>query len=101
VYLCGRSMDGGNFRFGTVVELTASALRSHPLRQQLHNRCVYLRRTFCRSCRWWLYCHGGCINDGVVGNGTPFAPTSLCAGLRHFFEQAFGAEIRERAACGA
>ncbi len=101
VYLCGRSADGGALRFGAVKALTAETLRSHPLRQQLANRSVYLRRTFCRDCRWWLYCHGGCVNDSLVGHGTPFAPTSLCTGLRRFFDRAFAGSTGERTPCVA
>jgi uncharacterized protein len=95
VYLCGRSADGANFRFGAAADLTAEALYDHPLRRSLANRMVYLKRTFCRDCRYWLYCHGGCVNDSLLGTGTPFAPTSLCAGLKEFFEHAFGPARKE------
>jgi radical SAM protein with 4Fe4S-binding SPASM domain len=90
VYLCGRSADGGTFRFGDAADLTAESLRDHPLRRGLSNRIVYLRRTFCRGCPYWIFCHGGCVNDSVLEQGTPYAPTSLCRGLKAFFERAFG-----------
>ena len=89
VHLCGRSADGGSFPFGQAAELTAEALHHHPHRQLLANRGVYLKRTSCRGCPWWLYCHGGCVNDGLLEHGTPFAPTSFCPGLRDFFDRTF------------
>lgn len=92
VYLCGRSADGHAFRFGHAGELSPQALHEHPVRRLVDNRRVYLKRTFCRDCPWWLQCHGGCVNDAVLGAGTPFAPTSFCEGLRSFFEKAYGAE---------
>jgi len=92
VYLCGRSSDGGSFRYGSVEDLNVESLRSSPQRRMLANRMVYLRRTACRECPWWLYCHGGCINDGLLESGTAFAPTGFCAGLRTYFEHAFGKE---------
>jgi len=101
VYLCGRSADGKSFRFGSAGELTAESLREHPLRRTLSNRIVYLRLTHCRDCRYWLYCHGGCINDSLLERGTPFAPTSFCAGLKAFFEHAFGDGGKERNGCAA
>lgn len=101
IYLCGRSADGAVFRFGSAAELTAEALHDHPLRRALGNRIVYLERTFCRDCPHWLYCHGGCINDSQLGTGTPFAPTSLCAGLKAFFEHAFGPDRKESEGCAA
>jgi radical SAM protein with 4Fe4S-binding SPASM domain len=55
----------------------------------LANRMVYLKRTACRNCPWWLYCHGGCVNDSLLGSGTAFAPTSFCEGLRSFFDETF------------
>lgn len=103
VYLCGRSSDAGAFRYGTAGELTADDLRRHPARRALRNRLAYLRRTHCRDCAYWTYCHGGCPNDAVLSHGTPFAPTSVCAGLKRFFEHAFPEPRREspRAAPGA
>jgi uncharacterized protein len=89
VYLCGRSADGQSLRFGQAGELTASALRAHPIHQIVTNRRVYLKQTACRACPWWLYCHGGCVNDSLLGSGTPFAPTSFCEGLKAFFEETF------------
>jgi len=90
IYLCGRSADGGTFCFGNAREMTAEGLRDHRLRRALSSRIVYLKRTFCRDCPYWIYCHGGCINDSVLESDTPFAPTSFCAGLRAYFEHAFG-----------
>ncbi len=101
VHLCGRSADGGTFRFGEAGGLTAEALRDHPLRRELGNRMVYLRRTYCRDCPHWLYCHGGCVNDAVLAHGTPFAPTSFCAGLKAFFEEAYGPGREESKGCAA
>jgi uncharacterized protein len=95
VFLCGRSADGASLRFGSVHDLTAEALLAHPARQALANRAIYLRRTYCRECPWWRYCHGGCVNDSLLGHGTPFAPTFLCRGLRRFFDRAFGGGERE------
>jgi len=92
VYLCGRSSDGGTFRFGSVVDLDIEALHAHPHRQLLANRLVFLRRTTCRDCPWWLYCHGGCVNDGLLASGSPLAPTGFCAGLRSYFEAVFARE---------
>jgi uncharacterized protein len=89
VFLCGRSADGQSLRFGHVEELTASALHGHPIRQIVNNRRIYLKQTSCKGCPWWLYCHGGCVNDSLLGSGTPFAPTSFCEGLRTFFEETF------------
>ena len=85
VFLCGRSADGHAFRFGRAAELTAQALYEHPVRRLVANRRVYLKQTSCKACPWWLQCHGGCVNDGVLGSGTPFAPTTFCEGLRMFF----------------
>jgi uncharacterized protein len=85
VFLCGRSADGDTFRFGHAGELTAQALQESPVRRLVDNRRVYLKQTFCKGCPWWLLCHGGCVNDGILGSGTPFAPTSFCEGLRAFF----------------
>lgn len=101
IHLCGRSADGGMFRFGEAGGLTAEALHDHPLRRALGNRAVYLRRTACRECQYWAYCHGGCVNDGVLGHGTPFAPTSFCAGLRAFFDHSFGTSRKEEPGCAA
>jgi len=89
VYLCGRSSDGNQFQYGHVSALSAEALMEHPIRQLLTNRMVYLRRTQCRACPWWRYCHGGCVNDGILERGTAFARTSFCEGLRTFFENTF------------
>ena len=91
VFLCGRSADGQAFRFGSVTDLTAAALQSHPVRRLLDNRRTFLKRTACLGCPWWQYCHGGCPNDAVLGGGSAFTPTTFCAGLRNFFDQAFGA----------
>jgi uncharacterized protein len=90
VYLCGRSADGATFHFGEVGGLSAQTLQEHPLRRTLANRSVYLKRTACRDCPWWSYCHGGCVNDAVLAHGSAFAPTSFCAGLKAYFEQVFG-----------
>jgi uncharacterized protein len=92
IFLCGRSSDGDSFRFGHVADLDIDALHRNPQRQLLSNRRVYLRRTACRDCPWWLYCHGGCVNDGLLESGTAFAPTSFCTGLRTYFDEAFGGE---------
>jgi uncharacterized protein len=89
VFLCGRSVDGASFRFGQAGTLTAGALFDHPIRRTIENRRVYLRKTSCRDCPWWLHCHGGCVNDAVLGSGTPFAPTTFCPGLRTFFEKTY------------
>ncbi len=89
VYLCGRSADGGTLRYGSVFDLDVDAIQNHPMRQMVSNRKVFLRRTSCRECPWWAYCHGGCVNDGILAQGTPFAPTSMCEGLRAFFEATF------------
>jgi uncharacterized protein len=102
IYNCGRTADGGSFRFGTAGELTAAALGAHPLRRSFANRMVYLERTACRDCPYWSYCHGGCLNDAVLEHGTPFAPTSFCRGLKSFFERAYGSPRRgsARRECG-
>jgi uncharacterized protein len=89
VYLCGRSADGQSLRFGHVDELTVPVMQRHPIRQIVNNRRVYLKKTHCKACPWWLYCHGGCVNDSLLGHGTPFAPTSFCEGLRAFFDETF------------
>jgi len=93
VYLCGRSADGQSSRFGSAGELTAEALQEHPIQRMVNNRRIYLKQTFCKGCRWWLHCHGGCVNDSILGSGTPFAPTSFCEGLRAFFEEIYGAAV--------
>jgi uncharacterized protein len=93
VYLCGRSADGHVFQFGDAATLTAEDLHGHPVRRMVENRRVYLKRTACRDCPWWLYCHGGCVNDGLLGSGTPFAPTSFCDGLRTFFDATYGVAL--------
>ncbi|HEX7552338.1 MAG TPA: radical SAM protein [Geothrix sp.] len=90
VYLCGRSADGHSSSFGSADELTAAALAEHPIHRMVNNRRVYLKQTFCKGCPWWLHCHGGCVNDSLLGSGTPFAPTSFCAGLRTFFDEVYG-----------
>jgi len=85
VFLCGRSADGQTFRFGSAAELTAQGLHEHPILRLVENRRVFLKQTFCKGCPWWLRCHGGCVNDSLLGSGTPFAPTTFCAGLKTFF----------------
>jgi len=95
VFLCGRSADGGDFRFGNAAELTVRELREHPVRRSLANRMTLLRRSYCRGCRWWKYCHGGCINDAVLAFGTPFRPTSFCEGLKYFFERVLEPDAAE------
>jgi len=90
VYLCGRSADGQTFRFGSASALTATDLQENPTMRMVENRRLYLRKTSCKACPWWLYCHGGCINDSILGHGTPFAPTTFCAGLRDFFGTVYG-----------
>lgn len=86
VYLCGRSADGGTFRFGNAADLTAQDLQDHPNLRRVENRRAWLRRTHCRDCPWWLRCHGGCVNDAILGSGTPYAPTTFCEGLKAYFE---------------
>jgi uncharacterized protein len=90
VYLCGRSADGHAFGFGQAGELTARALHEHPLLTMVSNRRVFLKLTACKGCRWWRYCHGGCLNDSLLASATPFAPTSFCEGLRGFFDATYG-----------
>ena len=90
VYLCGRSADGQAFRFGQAGAISAQTLAEHPILRMVDNRRAYLRQTACKGCPWWLHCHGGCINDSVLGSGTPFAPTSFCEGLRTFFAATYG-----------
>jgi uncharacterized protein len=89
VYPCGRSADGRALGLGQVEDLTAQVLHAHANRRILDNRRAYLRRTHCRECPWWAYCHGGCANDAILASGTPFAPTSFCEGLRAYFKEAF------------
>ena len=89
VYLCGRSMDRHSFLYGQAGALTAQDLQDHPNRQIIENRRVYLRETSCRDCPWWLHCHGGCVNDALLGRGTPFAPTSFCEGLKDYFQATY------------
>lgn len=86
IHSCGRSIDGGVFRYGNVHTTPADELLATPVRQALANRIVYLRQGSCRGCRWWRYCHGGCPNDGLLSRGTPFSPTGWCEGLKRFFE---------------
>jgi uncharacterized protein len=92
VHLCGRSADAGAFRYGLASGLTAEALERHPLRTVLGNRGPYLKRTGCRACPWWLYCHGGCVNDSLLEHASAFVPTSFCAGLKTFFAEAYPEE---------
>ncbi len=94
VYLCGRSSDGGQLRYGNVASLALQELEGLPLRRRLANRAAYLRLTACRECAWWRFCHGGCINDALLAHGTPFAPTSWCEGLKRFFGTVFSGEDR-------
>jgi uncharacterized protein len=66
IYQCGRAMDNGILRYGSIYEQSFSDTFETPLKKSLMRRSSKLRVSDCASCDLWEYCHGGCPIDGHI-----------------------------------
>ncbi len=90
VYSCGRGIDRKYKSYGNIHTDSISRILKHPARLEMLNRSSYLEHTFCRGCKWWQYCHGGCPMDAAINNhNNIFQKTNFCAARRRFFEAVY------------
>ena len=84
IHQCGRSMDAGVLRFGTLRDTRLAAVFDHPAKRLLNERSARLAETACRSCRFFSWCHGGCPVDGYRGGGDVMERGDVCDAKRVF-----------------
>jgi uncharacterized protein len=87
VFQCGRAMDNGALRYGSVVESPFGELLANPLKRELIQRSATLRAGECAGCDLWTYCHGGCPVDAHIYKGDWRQRTHFCATKRILFDE--------------
>jgi uncharacterized protein len=87
VYSCGRGIDRKYKSYGNIHKHTISEILKTPPRIEMTNRSAFLQNTFCRDCKWWQYCHGGCPMDAAINNNNDiFKKTNFCISRRRFLD---------------
>ena len=90
VYSCGRGIDRKYKPYGNICETRFSEILRHSSRVEMANRSVFLRGTYCRECKWWRYCHGGCPMDAAINNSNDiFNKTNFCISRQHFLDTVY------------
>lgn len=85
VYSCGRGIDRKYKSFGNIREKKISEILKSPSRMEMLNRSAFLENTFCKECKWWRYCHGGCPMDAAIANENDiFKRSNFCVSRNRF-----------------
>ncbi|MGQ9650091.1 MAG: radical SAM protein [Phycisphaerae bacterium] len=93
VFGCGRQSDHGANRLGNIFEDDLDEMLRQREQGVLAGRSSNLRSGFCRDCRFWELCHGGCPMMGLLYHGDMMRETYFCAArkrLYEHFEKLFG-----------
>ena len=106
VYGCGRASDNGAHKLGNIFEDDLADILVRRPRSDLASRPARLRAGWCRDCRYWPLCHGGCPMLAWLYYGDLCRETYFCASRRRLFEhleQRFGppAHLRPARRTGA
>jgi len=89
IYPCGRGIDRGDVALGNLHKNRLLDVMQQPDLRSLMNRSLFLQELECEGCKWWRYCHGGCLMDAVMYSDTPFTRTHWCEGRKLFFNTVF------------
>ena len=84
---CGRSGDYNTFNYGNIKDKTLEQVLQDPQRESIHTRQLFLKENFCKDCRFWGLCHGGCPNDALLSFGTLLRPASYCEWIKIFITE--------------
>lgn len=84
VYNCGRAIDRKTGAFGNLADLPLSRILKSSVRTDLLSRDRILREGVCADCRYWRFCHGGCMHDHEAEPITE-SKTKWCTGLKPYF----------------
>ncbi|GEM_PF-531638 len=86
VFGCGRQSDHGANRLGNIFEDDLDEMLRQREQGPLAGRSSSLRDGFCRDCRFWKFCHGGCPMMGLLYHGDMMRETYFCAARKRVFE---------------
>ncbi|NLE59808.1 MAG: radical SAM protein [Planctomycetes bacterium] len=86
VFGCGRQSDHGANKLGNIFEADLDEMLRQREQGPLAGRSSGLRDGFCRDCRFWELCHGGCPMMGLLYHGDMMRETYFCAARKRVFE---------------
>jgi len=96
VFGCGRQSDHRANLLGNIFEDNLDELLRRREQGALADRSQRLREGFCRDCRFWHLCHGGCPMMGLLYHGDMLREEYFCAArkrLYEHFESLFGPPV--------
>jgi len=85
VYNCGRGVDAGGIRLGSLRDLPLAECLDHGARRVLLDREDRLLEGRCGACAYWRFCHGGCPYEAHSESANAHRATTLCKGYLRFF----------------
>ena len=78
LYPCGRYYPQ-SFRIGNVKDFTSiSDIYSSPIYEYIVKQAVKRRNNCMHTCKWYLYCQGGCNNNALIEGAIEKAPVQFC-----------------------
>lgn len=100
VFGCGRQSDHRANLLGNIFEDRLDDLLQRREQGSLAGRSQGLRDGFCRDCRFWELCHGGCPMMGLLYHGDMLRETYFCDSRKRVyehFESLFGPPVPAQA----
>jgi len=86
---CGRSSEWDLFNTGNIKNTSIEEAFTHPYRKTLQDRDNVLLNGECKSCEYFLICHGGCPLDGWNVNGDIQVRSEWCFSTKYFLKKYF------------
>ncbi len=84
---CGRAGDYDMLNYGNIEEKSITEILNDPQREVLAHRNEALINTYCKDCRFWRICHGGCPLDAYMTNRDFHTRYPMCGAKPKLFEK--------------
>lgn len=86
---CGRAADWDILMYGNIKDKSLKEIFADKQRAMIDNRVNVLPKSDCKSCEYWVLCHGGCPLDAFNGHKDFMRKTDQCLSKKLFLKKYF------------